>query len=90
MPQNRLFQENLHDVLETYRMILYELLETYKIQPREKCEVLEVMGGLRKVCDGWNGVEKLLGSPRTQNQSRDMDGSAQKAWRSFLVKRSNL
>ena len=61
-------------------------METYRIQPREKCEVLEVMGGLGKVCDGWNGVGKFLVSLRTQNQSREMDGFAQKTRRSFLVK----
>lgn len=44
------------------------------------------MGGLGKVFDGWNGMGKFLGSLRTQNQSREMDGFAQKAWRNFLVK----
>ena len=52
---------------------------------REKCEVLEVMGGLGKVCDGWNGVGKFLGSLRTQGQSRDMGGFAQKTWKFFYV-----
>ena len=48
--------------------------------------MLEVIGGLGKVCDGRNGVEKFLGSIRTQNQSWDMDGFAQKTWRSLLMK----
>ena len=37
------------------------------------------MGGLGKVCDGWNGVGLFLGSLRTQNQSWEIDGFAQKA-----------
>jgi len=37
------------------------------------------MGGLGKVCDGWNGVVKFLGSLRTQNKRREIEGFAQKA-----------
>jgi len=56
------------------------------IHLRAKCEVLEVMGGLGKVCYGWNGVGKFLGSLRTKNQSQEMDGFTQKYWISFFVK----
>lgn len=42
------------------------------------------MEGLGNVVDGWNGVRKFLGALRTQNQSWEIDGFAQKSWRSLL------
>ena len=47
---------------------LQDSLYFYKIQPGEKQEVLEVMEGLGKVVDGWNGVRKCLGSLKSQHQ----------------------
>ena len=65
---------------------LQDSLYFYRIQPREKWWVQEVMEGLGNVVSGWNWVIKFLVSLKTQNQSWEMDGFAQKAWRSFLVK----
>jgi len=47
-------------------MILYKLQETYKIQPRDNCEVLEVLRSLGKVCDELNGVLEGLGALKSQ------------------------
>ena len=65
---------------------LEDSLYFYRIQPREKRWLLEVMEGLGKVVDGWNGVRKCLASFSTQNQGQEMVVFAQHAWRNFYVK----
>ena len=53
-------------------MILQELQETYKIQLRANCEVLEVLGSWEKRCDEWDRVLEGLGTLRSQHPREEM------------------